>query len=791
MLPLVNGLPELLLPAGSFDSAIAAVEGGADALYLGFSEFSARRQAKNFDRLEYRRLHRLARDKGIRLYVTLNTVVLQSEFSAVAELLAFLGRFPPDAILVQDWGLARLIRERHPGISIHASTQTASQGVGAARLARELGASRIVLPRETSLAEMRALHEAEPDLELECFVHGALCYSFSGLCLASGLVLGRSGNRGECAQLCRSYYDVERPSDDSGARRGYWFSCRDLELGGSIRELAEAGIVSLKVEGRMKSPEYCYAVARLYRGYIDGLAGQGSCPGPSEEEMAARLDAARVAFSRSPTEGWLLERGGSRLIDSAYPGHRGVPAGRIEKVQGNRLFVELSRPIGLRDGLLAFESRPASQGADLDPPRALRFPALGLRDERTGRELSHARTGSQVELELPQTEGKADEGRPISLKPGDELRLISSRESDRRAVSPEEYESARDELGLSLSIGEEGMGATLSLPRFDGLSSAGNATISPSDPIPLDLAKSSGGFERGLKLFSESGDYDFLLVPCMDREGEILLPDGRKIRFSELFVPPSALKREKNRIYEEAAERIADAQMAYARESLKLCDEVAKRSAARPVVAAPPRSALSFPREGLVKGMPFATTRDLAEARELPSWGGRSWLPLAPLVSDRSRYAALALERASALLATGASLAVGIGALHHFELGRALLGRNAASSERLSFFLDVNLYVANGLAWESLSALLPGVEFAYRYLELKDEEGETESLPLVPAGADFEPPLFQSLGCLLKQQLHKCRCPDNCGRSWSTALSDRSRRYRVLVEDCVTYFFRA
>ena len=319
----ISRLPELLLPAGGFDSAIAAIEGGADALYLGLSEFSARKQARNFDRLEYRRLFRLARERGIRLYVAINTILAQDELARAASLLAFLGRFPPDAIIVQDWGLASLVRDRHPGIAIHASTQAAVQGAEGARIARELGVSRVVLPRETSLEEMQRLHAEVPEMEYEAFIHGALCYSFSGLCLASGLVLGRSGNRGECAQLCRSYYEMR-------GRSGYWFSCRDLELGFDVSALSAAGIGSLKVEGRMKSPEYCFAVARLYRGILDRLAGDG----PDEEEMASRFRAARTVFSRSPTAGWLRERGGACLVDSAYPGHRGIVAGRISRLVG-------------------------------------------------------------------------------------------------------------------------------------------------------------------------------------------------------------------------------------------------------------------------------------------------------------------------------------------------------------------------------------------------------------------------------------------------------------------------
>ena len=780
-------LPELLLPAGGFDSAIAAIEGGADALYLDFADFSARKQARNFDKTEYRRLHRLAREKGIRLYAALNTVILQDEFEGASALLAFLGRFPPDAVIVQDWGLARLMKDRHPGIAVHASTQCAVQGSAAARVARELGASRIVLPRETSLAEMARLRQEEPNLEYETFVHGALCYSFSGLCLASGLVLGRSGNRGDCAQLCRSHYVAEIPAAGSHAaenglsgRTGHWFSCRDLDLGERVGELAAVGISSLKVEGRMKSPEYCFAVASLYRGLLDRLSGKG----PGDEEIATRHEAARIAFARSPTEAWMTERGGASLIDAAYPGHRGVSAGRIVSNTRGRLVVDLEGPLGLRDGILGFERG--------DPFRPLRFPVLELRDARTGREIVRARAGSRVGL-LAESEGWPC----TELRPGDELRRISSRELDRKNPSPEEYDMAREELPLHLRFGVAGLAAELILPHFGGQT----AQVEPGLPLPLDLAKSTGGLMRALSIFGESGDADFLLVPSVDPDATVELlpgPDGtlRSCSVSELFIPPSILKREKNRIYARCAELVAEAENGYSSGSVsairRLSGQASPLGILAPEVppARPPRAALVFPRAGLDSGMPFATPRDLAAGTALPVWGGRSWLPLAPLVLDRGAYGILVQKRVASLLEAGLSLVIGLGALHHFPIARTLRALFPDSDARLAFFLDINLYVANDLAFSSLSSLLPGVEFAYRYLEFERELEKWDRVFLAPVGHDFEPPLFQSLGCVLKHHVERGTCPSSCSKDWSSVLSDRDRRYRVIVEDCVTTLFR-
>jgi putative protease len=771
-------MPELLLPAGGFDSGLAAIEGGADALYLGFGDFSARKQARNFDSLEYRRLYKFARDRGIRLYIALNTVILQDELEAAARLLSFLGRFPPDAVIVQDWGLASLIRERHPGMAVHASTQAAVQGAEGARVARELGASRIVLPRETSLDEMARLHRELPDLELEAFVHGALCFSFSGLCLASGLVLGRSGNRGECAQLCRSRYSLD------GKREGYWFSCRDLELGEKLGELVSAGISSLKVEGRMKSPEYCFAVASLYRGLLDRLSHPGA--GPSDEEIEARRMAAKLAFARSPTEGWIAERGGASLIDAGYPGHRGVPAGRILANAGGRVVLDLEGPLGLRDGLLGFE------GGDLSRP--VRFPVLDLRDQLSGRDIARARTGAKVELLA------ISEGRPCAaLRKGDKLFRISSRELDRRASSPEEYEPAREVLPLKLFFSLGGLRSRLRLPSFLGSrenpgTEGRELEIEGDAPLPLDRSRSRDGLRRALSIFDESGEADFRLLPILDEIASVELGSGPDSLSdpcpgAELFIPPSVLKREKNRIYARAAALVAEAELTYARESARLCLEAAREAmpAGFNMPMRPPRAALVFPREGLPTGMPFAAPRDLSRGTDLPEWGGRAWLPLAPLVADRGAYENLVVERVSAILTDGGRIVLGLGALHHVELARRLRRLFPEAGEALAFFIDVHLYIANELSYASLASLAPGVEFAYGYLEI---EGQAHAA-LAQVGPGFEPPLFQSLGCFLKHHVAGGACPESCSRRWEGMLADRARKYRVLVEDCVTTLFRA
>ncbi|MBL8966140.1 MAG: U32 family peptidase [Spirochaetaceae bacterium] len=807
---------ELLLPAGGLEAGVAAFEGGADAVYLGFTEFSARKAARNFDRDGYRRILALARSTGRRIYVAINTVILEDELVPAVGLLAFLERFPPDAVIIQDWGLARLIRAGFPGLVLHASTQTAVQGLGAARLAKELGATRLVLPRETTIAELAALHAALPELEYEVFAHGALCYSFSGLCLASGRLLGRSGNRGECAQVCRSYYRAESGPGVAG-KSGYWFSCRDLSLEDELAPLVAAGAASLKIEGRMKSPEYAYAVARLYRGALDRLAGKPDAP--SAEELELRREAARIAFARSPTRAYSRVPSGESLIDARYPGHLGVPAGRILKAERGRALLELASPLGLRDGLLALVP-----GEDPDAlPEALAFGVTEIADAASGRRLVHAVSGGRVEIAAP-----------LALRPGLELHRVSAREFDRRALSPDAYPFAVERIPGRLSIVPEAapMGnaeAAGAAPRgrirLELEPARGSALVLlDEETLGLERGKNPGGFRKSLALFAESGDADFRLE--LEFAPEALRLGSESIALADLFVPPSLLKKAKNRLYERASAALVAAERERAAAALdpEPRGAAGHASPASPSAGAavpgaplgapvvPPRGFLVFPHPELPSGQPFATPRLLAEGAALPEFAGIPYLPLAPLVADPAAYEKLVEERVRTELASGASLVVGLGGLHHAALARRLA--SLFPEGRLSFFGDIHLYVANRHALAAWASIVPRLAFAYHYLEtspanlaailadlqaadLAPETGRglpllagLEGSPAVAGAPAFEPPLFLSKACLLRHHAAGGACPEPCGKRWSARLADRDRRYLAFVEDCISHLFR-
>ena len=198
--------PELLAPGGSFHAAYHAIEAGADGVYLGLRDFSARKAAANFDFEQLARIRGLAGDRGRRVYVALNTVVRDDEIGRLAEILARLEALAVDGVIVQDLGVAALARRHFPSLALHASTQMAVHNAAGLAELVQLGFRRVILSRELTLAEIADLRRARPDLELEVFVHGALCYSFSGVCLASWALTGRSGNRGDCAQICRGRF---------------------------------------------------------------------------------------------------------------------------------------------------------------------------------------------------------------------------------------------------------------------------------------------------------------------------------------------------------------------------------------------------------------------------------------------------------------------------------------------------------------------------------------------------------------------------------------------------------
>ena len=310
---------ELLSPAGDFDSALAAFRAGADAVYCSLAEFSARAFAKNFSREELKNLVRYARAEGKKVYVAFNTVIDEGDLERAVEQLSVIASCRPSAVIVQDLGIARIARKHFPSLELHASTQLVAHNLEGVLALGELGFKRVVLARELSIAEISSIAKRCGDIELECFIHGALCYSISGLCLFSAMEKNRSGNRGKCAYCCRLAYE----SEEGG--KPLAFSMKDFRLGDDVKKLVDASVASLKIEGRMKSPLYVAAATSYYRAVLDS------------ERIKARaaLENLETVFSRRTTD--LYFNGpNSNVIDDTSLGHLGTYVGKLKRITKDR-----------------------------------------------------------------------------------------------------------------------------------------------------------------------------------------------------------------------------------------------------------------------------------------------------------------------------------------------------------------------------------------------------------------------------------------------------------------------
>jgi putative protease len=355
MTPTPRPIPELLAPAGSLDAVRAAVANGADAVYMGASRFNARDEGAQLTLEEVGEACRIAHERGRRVYLTLNILIKPAELT---DALMFLGEAVDvgiDAVIVQDVGLIRLIQRVYPRLEIHGSTQMTVHDESGAAVMETLGVERVVLARENTLDDIRAIHAAVPKLGLETFVHGALCISYSGQCFMSGMISERSANRGSCAQSCRKDYVLTNIETKEELDRGYLISTKDLGAYDHLAAIAEAGVGCLKVEGRKKKPEYVATVTRSYRDFLDRVEKGDSTP-PTVEEVEPLVQ----IFSRGFTGGMYGGREGREYVTRTQPDNKGVVLGAVVGYDRGELIVDVSTPLRTGDGV-AFEA-PDSVG---------------------------------------------------------------------------------------------------------------------------------------------------------------------------------------------------------------------------------------------------------------------------------------------------------------------------------------------------------------------------------------------------------------------------------------------
>ncbi len=383
-------MPELLAPAGDWECAKAAVENGADAIYFGLEKFNARMRAHNFTEAGLPKLMEFLHRRGVKGYVTFNTLVFANELDDAEKYLRSIISAGVDAAIVQDIGICRLIRKLSPDFPIHSSTQMTITSAAGVEFAKELGCNLVVLARECSIKEIEKMQEimvgrassrAEVDetlkektapedarptaFPLEVFVHGALCVAYSGQCLTSESLGGRSANRGECAQACRMPYDLI--SDGQPVPLGdkrYLLSPQDLSGLEILPDLVRAGVSSLKIEGRLKSPEYVANITRVYRNALDQLEAVNSEPGKCISENIPRSAfpvpryELEMGFSRGLYTGWFDGIDNQKLVHARFGKKRGVFLGEVQKIQGEKVFLKLVAPLKPGDGIVFDAGRP-------------------------------------------------------------------------------------------------------------------------------------------------------------------------------------------------------------------------------------------------------------------------------------------------------------------------------------------------------------------------------------------------------------------------------------------------
>lgn len=513
-------IPELLAPAGSVDAVRAAVANGANAVYLGAARFNARDEGAQLTLDELGEACAIAHAGGVRIYLTLNILLKPAELEAALEHLGEAIDRGVDAAIVQDLGLVRLIQRVYPGFEIHGSTQMTVHDTSGARVMRNLGVERVVLARENTLDDIRAIRAGVPELGLETFVHGALCISYSGQCLMSGMISERSANRGSCAQSCRKDYVLRDAESGDELDRGYLISAKDLAAHDQLPALAEIGIGCLKVEGRKKKPEYVATVTRGYRTFLDRVA-EGLHDAPVFEEVRPLVQ----IFSRGNTNGMLLGRSGRDYITRDHPDNRGHEIGVVVAREKNELIVDVSHAIHEGDGL-GFE------------------PPLGERGVSVGFAVTRVRTlderGALTRQSIP-----AREAVPVGwrvVRSADAALLQSARASFDHVVHREGTPRVPLDVRVFGSAGSS----------LKALFTAGENTIEVRSETPLAAAQNRALDEQKLReQFGRLGETLFVL-----RAVDVAALHGG------LFLPVSELNRMRQSAVEELSSRMDWARLA-------------------------------------------------------------------------------------------------------------------------------------------------------------------------------------------------------------------------------------
>jgi len=334
---------ELLAPAGNYECLVAAIQAGCDAVYLAGKHYGARNFAGNFDDDELVKAINYAHLYGVKVYVTINTLIYDAEIKSFIDYVRFLHQNNVDALIIQDIGMVSLISQKFPNLELHASTQMHIHNVEGLKLVKKLGIKRAVVARETNIDLLREM--VKEDIELEVFIHGALCMCYSGQCLMSSLIGGRSGNRGTCAQCCRQIYSLES-NHNIVEKNKYLLSTKDLNISSYINELLDLGISSLKIEGRMKRPEYVYQVISFYRKIIDNYFISKKIDIKDDD-----IKNLKKIFNREFTKGFLFNEENNNYVNEERPNHMGIQIGKVLSYKKPYAKIKLTDDLSINDGI--------------------------------------------------------------------------------------------------------------------------------------------------------------------------------------------------------------------------------------------------------------------------------------------------------------------------------------------------------------------------------------------------------------------------------------------------------
>lgn len=536
---------ELLAPAGNPEAGYAALHYGADAVYLGLSCFSARAHAVNFSIADLAAIAGYAHSlqKRRKIYVAVNTLVWQNEFGDLIDLLAAIADVGVDAVIVQDLGVLNILRRYFPQLKAHASTQMAIHNLYGIEAAQKMGITRVTLARELTLAEIAKI-TAQSGIETEIFIHGALCYSYSGLCLFSSHLYGRSGNRGKCAYPCREWF---QPELSAGRRNrfeqkgGFVFSMKDLALSNYIAELKRIGITAFKIEGRMKSPLYVAATANYYRRLLDDCLSSDK-----EQELAADVC---TIFSRPWTDLYLKTRKNRAVIDNEISGHRGYPVGKVEKVVkssfGHFLCFRTALPIELHDGLqvdIAGLSRPFGFAV-----RSIRIIGDGGANKK--KRVFTAPEGASIEIPIPRGHPNLPLGAVVYSSSSQKVKRIY----DFFKPKPGQF-LFRPTVDFAIRIASNGFDVTAVVNVWPGIK---------GETIRLETQRHFDGlFQRARNI----NQIDAAIEKTFHRLGATKLAPG-KISIDnrqDFFIPVSSLNAARREISFALERKIADLPLEYA-----------------------------------------------------------------------------------------------------------------------------------------------------------------------------------------------------------------------------------